>query len=70
MLEKNRTYTYEELETIIKGAGKKTCEKLDNDMNIARKAKMDIGSMMFSITSMVVTHVMEEVLLGTEKVRK
>lgn len=71
MLQKNRNYTYEELETIIKEAGKEACEKLDKDMEKAKKQngneKKDMGDLMFFMTNVIATHTMEKVLLGTDK---
>lgn len=73
MLQKDKTYTYEELKEIIRKSNLETVKKLDRDVAEAKKEhgkKEEKGDglmdFMFSIQNMMVATTMEKILLGED----
>lgn len=69
MLNKDKSYTYEELKEIIKKAEKDVIKKLDEDLERANNGeKIDpMGKIVFSMQNMITAHEMGKMLLGEDK---
>lgn len=63
MIDKNKTYTYEELEKIIIEAQKKTLDKLEKDTHDLE----GLGKLLFTMQSMAVIGLFMGILLEGEE---
>ena len=68
MLDKNKTYTYEELKEIINKAEKEVIKKLDDELEKinAEKELNPMTSIVVSLNNMIAIREMTSVLLGDE----
>ena len=68
MLDKNKTYTYEELKEIIHKAEKEVIKKLDDDLEKINDEKElnPMTSLVVSLNNMIAINEMTSVLLGAE----